>query len=157
MEHMRGTPPDAEFEGMSLDDQNKFSREVAGVIRAMQQYEPPESIQGFGGLDFDRDGTIVTALLTLFSCGPFTTYSKLVKGVLREQLDATDMSPVLHDWVANDTRAKLERFIAEDVDRMLQSINTKKILVHRDLSTFSCYIPISTPFSCRPDRIIRAR
>lgn len=157
MEHMRGTPLDAEFEEMRFDDKRKTLKEVAGIIRAIQQYELPESIQGFGGLDFDRDGNIVSASLTLFSCGPFTTYSKLVKGILREQLAATDKSPILHGWISKDTRAKLERFITEDVDRMLQSINTeKKRLVHGDFSTFSCCIPISAPFSCEPDKLIRA-
>jgi hypothetical protein len=154
MEHMRGTPLDVKFEEMSSDDKNKTLKEVAGIVWAMQQYELPESIQGFGGLDFDRDGNIISAPLTVFSCGPFTTYSMLVKGVLCEQLAATDKSSILRGWTAKDTRVKLERFITEDVDRMLQSINTEKRLVHGDFSTFSCYIPTSAPISCRSNGLI---
>jgi len=157
MEYMRGTPLDANFEEMSSDNKKKTLKEVAGIVLAMQQYELPGSIQGFGGLDFDCDGNIVSGPLTVFSCGPFPTYSMLVKSLLYEQLAATEKSPIIRGWTAKDTRAKLERFITENVDRMLQSINTdKKRLVHGDFSTFSCYILASTPFSCRSDRLIRA-
>ncbi|KAK0122261.1 hypothetical protein ONS95_010511 [Cadophora gregata] len=135
MEHMRGTPLDANFEDMSSDDKNKTLKEVADIVRAMQQYELPESIQGFGGLDFGSDGNIVSGPLTVFPCGPFTTYSMLVKGVLYEQLAAADKSPIIRGWTTKDTRAKLERFITKNVDRMLQGINTeKKRLVHGDFT-----------------------
>jgi hypothetical protein len=88
MEHMRGTSLDANFEYMRSDDKNKTLKEVAGIVWAMQQYELPESIQGFGGLDFDRDGNTVSRRLTVFSCGPFTTYSMLINGILYDQLAA---------------------------------------------------------------------
>jgi hypothetical protein len=138
MEHMRGTPLDAAFEDMSSDDQSKALKEVVGIAGALQQYELPESIQGFGGLAFDLDSNIISGPLTMFSCGPFTTYAMLVKGVLYEQLAAADKSPILCGWTAKDIRAKLERFISEDVDRVLQSMNDeKKRLVHGDFSTSS--------------------
>ena len=149
MEHMRGTPLDAAFDAMSSDDQSKSLKELAGIVRALQQYELPESIQEFGGLDFDHDGKIVSAQLTVFACGPFTTYPMLINGILYEQLAAADKSPIVRGWRDKGTRAKLERFITEDVDRMLQSVNTeKKRLVHGDFSTSSCLIPIAAHFSC---------
>ncbi|KAK2758251.1 hypothetical protein FQN54_004096 [Arachnomyces sp. PD_36] len=135
MEHMRGVPLDAAFEEMTLNDKTKTLGEIASIVRAMQEYELPESIKGFGGLDFDRDGNIVSAPLTVFSCGPFTTYSELVKGILREQLAAADKIPVLEGWRAKDIWARLDKFITEDVERMLQSANAgKKRLVHGDFT-----------------------
>jgi hypothetical protein len=100
MEHMGGTPLDEAIQAMGSDEKRKILKEVATIVLDLQQFNLPESIQNFGGLDFDSQGHFVSASLTVFQCGPFPTYGDMIKGILREQLATADKSPILDGWQA---------------------------------------------------------
>jgi hypothetical protein len=50
----------------------------------------------------------------------------LTKDILYEHLVVTDNRPVVCGWTAKDIQAKLERFMAKDIDRMLQVLALRK-------------------------------
>ncbi|QSZ35263.1 hypothetical protein DSL72_008132 [Monilinia vaccinii-corymbosi] len=136
MENITGIPLVIELDKLGLRGQTRALQEVARVVLAFQQYELPESVQWFGGLDFDDDGNIVSAPLTLFSCGPFTTYPEMLKCIFRERLAAAEESHLLRGWkdTGRDTLAKLEDFITVGIDYMLKDIKIEKRLVHGNLA-----------------------
>lgn len=93
MEYMSGAPLDAILPTLvSHDDKKRAIGQVAAIARGLQAFQLPSTVQGFGGLNFDDEGNIVAAQLTLFSGGPYTTYSEMLTCLLAEQLAKSDSS-----------------------------------------------------------------
>ncbi|CAH0023461.1 unnamed protein product [Clonostachys rhizophaga] len=95
MEYMSGAPLDAILPTLVYDDKERAIGQVAAIVRGLQTFELPSTIQGFGGLNFDNEGNIVAAQLTLSTGGPYTTYSEMLTSLLDEQLAKSDSSNII--------------------------------------------------------------
>lgn len=60
--------------------------------------------------------------LTTSRCGPFQTYSDMVRSILSERLLDSDRSHLLDGWRQGGLRPRLEAFLSNDVDHILASV-----------------------------------
>ncbi|KAJ4307572.1 hypothetical protein N0V84_012635 [Fusarium piperis] len=136
MEFMSGAPLDAILPTLvSYNDKKRAIEQVAAIFRGLQTFELPSTIQGFGGFNFDDEGNIVAAQLTLFPRGPYTTYSEMLTSLLKEQLAKSDSSTILQGWRTNGLRSVIEHFIRKDIHALFAQIDTsRRTLVHGDFS-----------------------
>jgi len=136
---MKGSMRDEAFEEMSLSDKRKILCQIADVVAAIQKFELPDSIQGYGGLTFDEKGRIVGGKMTTVPAGPFESYEEFYRETLRMEVLNADESELLKGWVPNGVRARLDQFIEKGLSPILKPFKDgKKVLVHGDLSKSSC-------------------
>lgn len=135
-EYMPGSLQDEALETMTLQDQIFILGQMAEVLGALQRFELPCTIKEYGGLNFDESGHIVSAEMTILHAGPFRKHAMLYTEMLRSQLLAADKNVVLKGWRPSGVRERLDHFIAQGIDRIIQSIDPeRKVLVHGDFST----------------------
>lgn len=136
-EYMQGKAQDQAFKTMNVSDKRKILRQMAEVVKVLQRYQLPLSIQGYGGLSFDQSGSIVSAAMTTIHAGPFDTYEALCRAMLQSSLAEAEQSPLLKGWEPNGIRARLNAFIREGVSPTIENADVeKKVLVHSDFSKF---------------------
>ena len=71
-ELMPGIPIGEAFSGaMSLDQKKGTLAQMAGLLKALQDYSLPRSIYGFGGAMFDDSGAIVSGPITSVGTGSY--------------------------------------------------------------------------------------
>lgn len=134
-EFKQGSQLDKIFETASdALKQSNFSQ-MADVVHAMQSFEVPQTVTGYGGVSFSPDGAIVSGPMTTLSKGPSETYTELFEAFLQQQLVASDKSPVLEGWQEDGIRDRLDRFCVEKLPEMTSAfISPIKAIVHSDLS-----------------------
>lgn len=139
-QYMPGKKLDFVMRTLELEDKKPILRQLAEIIKALQDYELPNTIQGYGGLTFDTLGNIISAQLTLLRGGPYPTYEAYYKGLLQAHLEQADNNAVILGWELNGVRKRLDRFLAEQIDKIIQDCGpNKKTLVHGDFSEYlSC-------------------
>ena len=158
-QYMPGKKLDLVLRTLQLKDKKPILRQIAEIIKALQNYQLPETIPGYGGLSFDVSGNIVSAQMTLLRGGPYPTYQAYYKALLQAHLDEADKNAVILGWEANGVRKRLDKFIAEKLDSIIQNCGpNKKTLVHGDFSKCLryiqfCFSPISlfSPFGINID------
>ena len=73
-ELMPGVPLAEDFsETMSLDQKKGILAQMAVMLKALQDFPLPESIEGWGGLTFKDSGAIVSAPMTSVGAGPWSS------------------------------------------------------------------------------------
>lgn len=92
-EFMPGVTLDRDFQSMGAPDKGKILEQIANIFAALQRFQIPESMTGYGGLTFDSNRAIVAAAMTKFSGGPFDTYAAFFQATLHQQLAAARKSP----------------------------------------------------------------
>lgn len=66
MQFMPGSPlPDTTFSQMDQDAKSVIINQIAQILKCFQQYELPSSVEGYGGLGFAGDGSIVNGPTTI--------------------------------------------------------------------------------------------
>lgn len=137
MEYMSGAPLDSILPTLATHDEKKKAiRRLAAVVRALQPFELPSTIQGFGGLNFDDEGNIGTAQLTLATGGPYKTYAEMLISLLNNELARSEGSAVVQGWRTIELRPVIEHFIRVDVHALCAQIGitSRRTLVHGDFS-----------------------
>lgn len=136
-EFKRGSDLDAEFPNLSLGERVSVLGQIADVFGALQRAQLPEGATEFGALTF-LDGKIVSGQMPLLKGGPWGTYSALWVAKLQAQLEDSENSPLLGGWKTGDIRDRLDRFLADGVDKVLGEVDgEQRVLVHGDLSTYA--------------------
>ncbi|KZF21221.1 hypothetical protein L228DRAFT_249007 [Xylona heveae TC161] len=133
-EYMAGTnltPKD--ISGLDQETQTLVLRQMAQVIKSLQDYTLPETVGGYGGLGFDYVANlqpnqqesisgaarIVNTLMVIPCGGPFSTYPDLCKAMCTWQLHASDQSAHLNRW--KDYRQPNGRLLRERLDAFFTS------------------------------------
>ena len=120
---------------MAIKDKQLILVQLAEIFGALQNFQLPDTVKGYGGLGFSDDGTIVSVPMTLIDAGPFQTYEALCAGFFLAQLSIADQSTILKGWRGNGVRERLELFLKEGLPGVVRQIDTdRKVLVHGDLS-----------------------
>lgn len=143
-EFMSGANIEPEFHSsLSADQQRLVLRQVAEVLKAVQDFELPAAAASFGGLAFDQnnDGSVVSGP---FVIEPYTnSYSDMktyYREMLQAQLTEADKT-VANGWRENGLRERLDAFAQEGLDRLLSetlTVDTRPNLIIGDMgmSTF---------------------
>lgn len=112
---MPGAPLDESFGTMELEKKREMFTEMAKILKALQDYELPASITGFGGVTFDGNGHIVRTAMTSVGAGPWPTYETSFKGRLEVALRKAGENPYSKGWRANGVREHLDAFVERGV------------------------------------------
>ncbi|ROW05816.1 hypothetical protein VMCG_05139 [Cytospora schulzeri] len=133
-EFKSGSDLDAQFPNLSVEERNAVVEQIAVVLSAIQRVTIPEGATEFGALTF-VDGKIVSGQMPLLKGGPWRSYSALWAAKLQAQLEDSENSPLLKGWRTENIRERLDRFLANGVDKVLDEIDvTQRVLVHGDLT-----------------------
>ncbi|THY37551.1 hypothetical protein D6C98_10687 [Aureobasidium pullulans] len=138
-EFMPGTNIEPEFHGsMSIDLQRLVLRQVAEVLKAVQELELPAKAAGFGGLAFDEsnDGGVVSGP---FAIEPYTEPYKGIKsfyrGMLQAQLAEADKT-IAKGWREEGLRERLDAFAQVGLETLLSqtlTVDTRPNLIIGDI------------------------
>ncbi|KAK9386022.1 aminoglycoside phosphotransferase [Lipomyces mesembrius] len=145
-EQMKGEElsPD-DLAGLDQDNQQLILRQMAKVIKCLQDFQLPSSITGYGGLTFNNEGKITSTLMTVPCGGPFPTYALLCKAMCMWQLDASDRSSHLGGWKENGMRERLDQFFSNGLDQVLTTVSEDRpTLIHGDFSLPNLLFDTST-------------
>jgi len=125
-------------EGLDLDDKKTVFAQMAKILKAIQEHELPLSITGFGGLSYDKQGRIVSDVMTTVDEGPWDTYEQSFEGRLRVALRKSDDNPYIKGWRANGIRERLEAFIEKGLHEQFKSLSSPeaKTIIHADFSEY---------------------
>ncbi|KAI9802397.1 MAG: hypothetical protein M1825_002779 [Sarcosagium campestre] len=135
LQDMPGKPLDTEFVEMDMSDKRSILRQIAEILALLQQYRLPDTIKSYGGLDFNGTGDIISGSMTTIHGGPFQTYEALYREKIQLQLAEADRHPLVQGWQSRDIRQRLDTFITQGLDEIVQSADSKKVLVHGDFTT----------------------
>lgn len=135
MELMPGEPLADKFQSLGTDEKWDIVRQMAQVFKAIQSYELPATVRGFGGLNFDEDGNVVVGATPIHGGGPCETLQELYAEYFRTQLAFADKCDVVRGWRDTPLRDRLDKFAAEKLGELLETLplEVKQTLVHADL------------------------
>jgi hypothetical protein len=138
---MLGANIEPEFHGsLSTDSQRLVLRQVAEVLKAVQDFELPAAAAGFGGLAFDKanHGSVVSGP---FVIEPYTdAYSDMksfYQGMLQAQLAEADKT-IAKGWRDDGLRERLDAFAQRGLETILSKTlvaDTKPNLIIGDIGT----------------------
>jgi hypothetical protein len=124
---------------LSVDDKTSVLGQIADVLACLQRYELPISINAFGGVGFDESGRYCSTEMSVEKAGPFMKYEDLLRARITTKLEKANGDPWVRGWRENGVRARLDKFVTHGLAATLpENINTKKVLVHADLS--KCFL-----------------
>jgi hypothetical protein len=133
---MPGTPLDATFDAMDFDTKSVIFAQMTKMLSAIQKYQLPTSITGFGGVTYDKEGRPISAAMTSVDAGPWPSYEDSFKCRLRVALQKADANPYIEGWRANGIRERLDAFVENGPAAQFQSLGLRdqKVVVHADFS-----------------------
>ena len=136
-EHMSGSPLLDDFGQMSDENKALILKQMADILTTLQQYQIPSTIPQYGGLGFGPSGEYISAPMSIFDAGPFSTYEDLVKATIELKLVQADIDSQVEGWRANGVRARLDNFMEEGFHAVMERMGSfPKALVHADFSGF---------------------
>ncbi|CAJ2508321.1 Uu.00g133470.m01.CDS01 [Anthostomella pinea] len=143
---MPGEAVDEAFTSMHLAGKKSILSQMASLLKALQDYQLPETITGFGGVTFDEDGRIVSTAMTSVGAGPWPSYESSFRGRLQVALQRADENPYIEGWHANGIRERLDAFVAHGVPSQFESFKTAndKAIIHADFTTNNLLFDSST-------------
>ena len=115
---------DESFDSMDLEQKKQIVGQMAKLLKALQDYQLPESITGFGGVTFDENGRIVSTAMTSVGAGPWPSYESSFKGRLEVALRRADANSYIQGWHANGIRKRLDDFVKNGVPARFDSLKT---------------------------------
>ncbi|KAK4107639.1 hypothetical protein N656DRAFT_840325 [Canariomyces notabilis] len=134
-ELMPGMPLAEEFsKNMSMDQKRGILAQMARLVKALQDYQLPESIKGWGGLTFDDAGAIVSAPMPTVGAGPWSSLEDSYKDRLKVALARADANPHLQGWRVNGVRKRVDAFIEHGLPAYFAHLTSKhdRVIVHGD-------------------------
>lgn len=133
---MPGTPLDATFDVMDRETKSVIFAQMVKMLSAIQNYQLPKSITGFGGVTYDKAGRPVSAAMTSVDAGPWPSYEESFKGRLKVALEKADANPYIKGWRANGVRERLDAFVETGLAAQFQSLGSRnqKVVAHADFS-----------------------
>ncbi|KAH9910004.1 hypothetical protein F4778DRAFT_28701 [Xylariomycetidae sp. FL2044] len=137
-ELMPGAPLAETFgTSMSLDEKKGILAQMAELLKALQDYELPGSIEGWGGVTISDGGAIVSAPMTSVGAGPWSSFEDSYRGRLEVALGKADRNPYLQGWRANGVRERIDAFIERGLAAQFSDLASKqaRTIVHADFTT----------------------
>jgi len=119
----------------SPENQRIILSQMADILKAIQNFKLPTTVQGYGGLGFDEQGNVVNKAMVVEPYnGPFPSVTAQYHGMLTSALSDCDRSPVSQGWQRNGLRDRINNFIAHGIDELISTApSASPILIHGDL------------------------
>jgi len=135
-ELMPGVSVAEAFENVPLREKKNVLAQMARILKALQDYQLPSSIEHYGGVTFDRDGQIVSTAMTSVGSGPWQSYEDYFRDRLGRALKQADSNPYIKGWHANGVRRRLEAFVENGVPTHFKALPCRddKTIIHADFS-----------------------
>lgn len=89
-ELMPGVPVDGLFPSMVAEQKKNLFSQMASILRALQEYQLPDTIAGFGGVTFNDTGRIVSAAMPTVRAGPWQSFEDSYRARLEVALEKAD-------------------------------------------------------------------
>ncbi|KJZ70172.1 hypothetical protein HIM_10432 [Hirsutella minnesotensis 3608] len=128
-----GDPLGDKFE--ALDDKAKriIIAQIALIFKSIRQFRLPSSVQGYGGLGFAEDGSIVTGPTVIAGGGPCDTHSALYAEYLATQRGLSEKCDIVQGWIGTDIPARIEKLAREKFTGSCEwEQHLRPTLVHAD-------------------------
>ncbi|AEO63735.1 uncharacterized protein THITE_2058678, partial [Thermothielavioides terrestris NRRL 8126] len=138
MECMPGTRLDlAGFKKLGRDAKKAVLGEIARVLRLLQQYKLPASVEGYGGLGFAEDGTIAVGPTAIYGATKrCETYHELYTECVSSPLFViVNSSSKAAGWKDSDLRTRIDEFVERGFKPLLErsaDLKPRQTLVHGD-------------------------
>ncbi|KAK0726542.1 hypothetical protein B0T21DRAFT_385758 [Apiosordaria backusii] len=135
---MPGVPLDGVFSPTaSLEQKTAVLRQMAAILKALQDYPLPKSIQGWGGLTFDSSGAIVSAPMPSVGAGPWSSLENSYRCRLKAALDKADKNPYLKGWRPNGIRDRVDDFIERGLSAQFSDLTSSqdRAIIHADFTS----------------------
>jgi hypothetical protein len=135
-ELMPGIPVSEAFDSMPSEEKKSILAQMAEILKALQDFKLPSSIEQYGGVTFDSAGQIVSTAMTSVSSGPWLLYEDYFRNRLVLALQQADSNPYIKGWHANGVRKRLEVFVGSGVPAQFEALESRddKTIVHADFS-----------------------
>lgn len=135
-ELMPGAPVDETYDSMSLEEKKGILSQMASFLKALQDFQIPQSIQRYGGVTFDANSQIVSTAMTSVDSGPWASYEDYFTDRLQRGLQRADSNPYIKGWHANGVRKRLDAFVASGIPAQFKALESKldMSIVHADFS-----------------------
>jgi hypothetical protein len=135
-ELMPGVPVDEAFSSMDLPQKKKILGGMAKILKALQEYHLPHTITAYGGVTYDKDGRIVSAIMPTVGEGPWPSYEASFRGRTDVAFRKADANPYIQGWRDNGIRDRLNAFIDRGLSAQFEALESKeeKVIVHADSS-----------------------
>lgn len=134
---MPGLPLDDAFSPTAPIEQKRgVLGQMAKILKGLQDFQLPQSIEGWGGLTFDNGGTIISAAMPSVGAGPWFSLEESYRSRLKVALDMSDENPYLRGWRPNGIRGRIDNFIERGLPQQFSDFPSKqdKVIIHADLS-----------------------
>jgi len=133
---MPGAPVDETYDSMSLEEKKGILSQMASFLKALQDFQIPQSIQRYGGVTFDANSQIVSTAMTSVGSGPWASYEDYFTDRLQRGLQRADSNPYIKGWHANGVRKRLDAFVASGIPAQFKALESKldMSIVHADFS-----------------------
>jgi hypothetical protein len=148
-ELMPGVSVDEVFSSMDLEQKKQIFGQMAQLLKALQDYQLPETVTAFGGVTFDEDGQIVSAAMPSVGEGPWPSYEASFRGRIAVAFQKADANPHIQGWRDNGIRDRLNAFAERGLSAQFEPRESKqeKSIIHADFSMpFSSSLSSSSVF-----------
>lgn len=142
-EFKSGETLSAAWDGLSLTNKETLLTQIAQIYTTLQQCELPETVNAFGGLQFNDDGEIVSGPHVFGFGGPYASLEDLYVGMFKKQLELADSCSVVKGWSGSKKglRQRIEKFVNEGLSPALAAVSNKTLtLVHGDFGKHQSFI-----------------
>ncbi|CZT12545.1 uncharacterized protein RCO7_11554 [Rhynchosporium graminicola] len=135
-ECMSGEPL-SEFSEWSLAQKIEILGQVAEILKSLQDFRIPQSVEGWGGVMFDDSGVLVGAPMTVVGAGPWNSLAESFEGRFKEALNMADSNAQLRGWRSNGVRERIDRFVEYGLAPLIAQFESKndRCIVHGDFTT----------------------
>ncbi|PLB55080.1 hypothetical protein P170DRAFT_505704 [Aspergillus steynii IBT 23096] len=122
-EYIEGKNLAEDFANLPISKQRIILAQIADVTKAFQIYELPDTVTGFGGLAFDRQGKVCSGLPSFHCPGaPIGSIASFYQGLLSWHLQASERYGIINGWRDSNLRDRLDQFIANGAGELLVNL-----------------------------------
>jgi len=136
MESIPGSRLLDKWDSLSSTKKREILQQLAVIFQKLQAYQLPETIKGYGGLNFDNDGNVVVGPTAIWGGGPCTSYVDLYVECLQTQLAFAEKCDVVKAWKGSGLRSRIVNFANDGLKPLLLQAESdsalRPTLVHGD-------------------------
>lgn len=131
-EYLPGEQLSLHFSDLQTDKKAVVLDQVAEIFKMIQSFK--HGVEGFGGLGFDGEGSVVAGRSSLWSVGPFPTHAGTYRAIFAKQLELTQVIPLLDGWKGTGLQERLQKLNASGgfANLLAYTANIQPTLVHGD-------------------------
>ncbi|KAM7185525.1 hypothetical protein V8F33_012335 [Rhypophila sp. PSN 637] len=121
----------------SLEEKKNILGQMARILKGLQDYPLPSSIQGWGGLTFDDNGVIISSPMPSVGAGPWPSLEESYRARLKVALGRVEENPHLKGWHFNGIRERIEKFIESGLAKQLAELESshERAIIHADFTS----------------------